>query len=71
MMKITFPVTVEVSFDLECDGTTTAEDQIDPTTVRDAIESVLHTDIVTDSMIEAVSEGTGWCISAFTISTEG
>ena len=69
-MKITIPVTVEVSFDLESDGSTTPEDQIDPRDVRRAVESVLHTDIVTDSMIEAITDGTGWCIGSFSISTE-
>ena len=38
-MKITIPVTVEVSFDLESDGSTTPEDQIDPRDVRRAVES--------------------------------
>jgi hypothetical protein len=69
-MRITIPVTIEVGFDLECDGETHNEDQIDPAVVRHAVTSVLHTDTVTDGIIDAISEETGWCVGSFTITTE-
>jgi hypothetical protein len=68
-MKIRITVEVEVGFDLESDGVQHGEDVIDSDDVGQAVVSVMHTDIVTDSMIEAISERTGWVVASFALTT--
>ena len=35
-----------------------------------AIAGVINTDIVTESMVDAITEDTGWCVTGMTITTE-
>jgi hypothetical protein len=67
-MKIRMTVEVNVSFDLESDGVVHDQSVINSDVVGQALASVMHVDVVTDSMIEAISENTGWCVSGFSLS---
>jgi hypothetical protein len=55
-------VEVDVKFDLESDGVVHDESVIDSDVVGQALVSVMHVDIVTGSMVEAITEVTGWCV---------
>jgi hypothetical protein len=66
-MKIRMTVEVDVSFDLESNGVVHDLSVIDSDVVGQALVSVMHVDVVTDSMIEAISENTGWCVSGFSL----
>ena len=68
-MKIRITLEVDVSFDLESDGVLHTEAVISSDEVSQAVVSVLHTDIVTDSMIEAITDAAGWCVSSFALTT--
>ena len=61
-MKIRMVVEVDVKFDLESDGVVHDESVIDSDVVGQALVSVMHVDIVTGSMVEAITEVTGWCV---------
>ena len=69
-MKIKLTVEVDISFDLESDGVVYNEGAVDGHAVGKAIAGVINTDIVTESMVDAITEDTGWCVTGMTITTE-
>lgn len=68
-MKVSFTVTLDILFDTESDGTEHPESEIDTSDVVMAATKVLYTDIVTESIVEAITEDTGWCIRGLSLST--
>ena len=69
-MKIKVTLEVDIDFDLESDGVLHGEDVVDKHVVGKAVTSVLHTDIVVDSMVDAITDDTGWCVLGIGVNTE-
>ena len=69
-MKFRFVVEVDVAFDLECDGEVSTETaRVDSDTVGQTINSEMSAafDQHADSMVDAVSDATGWCINSLSV----
>ena len=65
-IAVTIPVTVDVEFDVD-DSEISAEELKQD--ARYAVIDVIQTDIVADSIVEAISDYTGWLITGMTLST--
>ena len=65
-IAVTIPVTVDVEFDVD-DSEISAEELKQD--ARYAVMDVIQTDIVADSIVEAISDYTGWLITSMTLST--
>lgn len=71
-MQITIPLTIDVVFDLECDGETAQEDVINKEVVARAVADALHGDHdplmeLTEIMLENITDATGWCIQSLSL----
>ena len=65
-IAVTIPVTVDVEFDVD-DSEISAEELKQDACY--AVMDVIQTDIVADSIVEAISDYTGWLITGMTLST--
>ena len=68
-MKIRVVVEVDVNFDLESDGETHTESAVDSDVVGQAVVEGLNNSDVADSIVELISDRSGWCVSGLTLST--
>ena len=65
-ITVTIPLTITVDFDT--DGEAPDQEFLAQDT-RYAVMDVIQTDIVADSIVEAITEHTGWLIQGMTLST--
>jgi len=68
-MKITVPLTIEIYFDIDDEDLKDVDPKALAEDAQYAALDVIHQDIITDSIVEAITDHTGWCIRALSLST--
>lgn len=65
-MKIRIPMMIEINFDIDTDD----QNEVDINQLRNKTINAIFETVSTDSMVDYITDETGWCVTGFSVTSE-